>query len=338
MLRSDHVPPCTSLLHAAESRPLSSQHEKHNPMPERFSQPWVAIQRNPTSGSGARRRQLLDLVRRLRQLGLVPRMYSQRERLARVLEDDSRRASLRCIVAAGGDGTVRDAINRYPGLPLAILPMGTENLFARFAGLTRSGRQLADVIAHGAAIRIDAGEVNGQRFALMASFGVDAEVIEELDRRRNGNISHLSYVRPILSAFSRYRYPPLRVWIDEATEPRVGRQVILVNIPRYARGLRFATDAELDDGRLDVRIFERGSTWNMLRYLWHVWHGTHEALEDVQCMKGQRIRVESDEPVPLQVDGDPGGTTPADFTVARSALTILVPEAFAETHPHLRVP
>ena len=63
-------------------------------------------------------------------------------------------------LAAGGDGTVVDVVNRHPDLPLAVLPMGTENLLARFLGLPSSGRELAELIAEGCTRKIDIGRAN----------------------------------------------------------------------------------------------------------------------------------------------------------------------------------
>ena len=73
---------------------------------------WVAIQRNPRSGTGRRRRELVELCCALRRHGLVPRIFRDRAELdARVREPVSRQ-NLVAIVAAGGDGTVVDVVNR----------------------------------------------------------------------------------------------------------------------------------------------------------------------------------------------------------------------------------
>src|SRR5262245_59352110 len=92
---------------------------------------WVAIQRNPKSGSGLRRHRLLELVRELKSLGFRPRMFKNRLPMDAWLARPDIRENLACIVAAGGDGTVADVFNRHPGIRLAIMPLGTENLLAR---------------------------------------------------------------------------------------------------------------------------------------------------------------------------------------------------------------
>ena len=160
-------------------------------------EPWVAIQRNPKSGSGGARREVLDLVVNLRRLGLRPRIFTRRERLANALADPIRRKSLHCIVSAGGDGTFRDLINRYPGVRLALFPLGTENLVARFLKIPRHGSQVAEIIAAAHVTRFDLGLFGDHRFAVMASAGFDADVMHRAHARRTGLINRWSYLQPI---------------------------------------------------------------------------------------------------------------------------------------------
>ncbi len=285
--------------------------------------PWVAIQRNPKSGSGRARGELRRLIRQLKARGLRPRMFSDRRRMDRAL------AAAECdpvaVVSAGGDGTVGSVFGRFPNLPIAILPLGTENLIARYLGIARDGQAVADMIAAGKQRVLDSGWVNGQRFLIMAGFGLDAAVVHRMDQVRTGTISHLSYIQPIARSLRKYRYRPIRVWLDDAADPIVGAQVLIVNLPAYALGLPFAADARGDDGILDVRVFEKGSRFQMLKYCYKVSRRQHEAMPDVFCGTARRVRIEADEAVPAQVDGDPAGTTPAEIRVEPGTVCYLVP-------------
>lgn len=285
----------------------------------------VVIQRNPRSGTGAGRHELIDLVRELKRLGLRPRMFKNRERMAAWLAQPEIREQVVCVVAAGGDGTVCDVLNRYPGIPLCILPLGTENLAARYLRLPTSGKKLAAVIAAGKKRSLDLCQIGSRRFVLMASVGFDADVISRLHNSRKGNISRASYVQPILETIRKYGYPEVRLWIDDAPDPLRCRMAVIVNVPIYALGLSVARGATDNDGVLDVRLFQRGSAFQMVRYLCNVALGTHEQLADVQSVRGRRVRIEADVPVPIQVDGDSAGWTPVEISVLPAALDVLVP-------------
>lgn len=218
-----------------------------------------------------------------------------------------------------------DLINRHPDVPLALLPLGTENLLARYLEVPACGRTLAEMIAAGHRRRIDLCQVNSRRFAIMASIGFDADVVHRTHARRRGNITKFSYLQPIWESFRSYRHPGLRLTCDGESSPRSAKLAVLVNLPVYALGLKLAGSARDDDGLLDLRLFERGSAFHMLRYLSNIVLGGHERLGDVKTGRSAKIRVESDVPVPIQVDGDPAGWTPATIEVLPGALDVFVP-------------
>ena len=99
---------------------------------------------------------------------------------------------------------------------------------------------------------------------------------------------------------------------------------MVFNVPAYALQLPVARSARCDDGLFDVRVFQRGSTFHMLRYFGSLVLGTYERLPHVLDATGRRIRLDSDVPVPIQVDGDPAGWTPVEIRVLAAALEICV--------------
>jgi diacylglycerol kinase family enzyme len=292
---------------------------------------WVAIQRNPKSGSGARRFMLVELVSELKRLGFRPRLFKDRSRLEAWIANADVRAQLACIVAAGGDGTAADVFNRFPGVPIALLPLGTENLLARYLGIPASGKGVARMIAGGRVRVLDLCRLGERKFVLLASAGFDAEVIERLHQRRSGHISRLTYFQPILESLRKYQYPEIRVWIDDAPAPVTARWAAIVNVPIYALGFTLARGVRDSDGTVDVRLFRHGSAFQMAWYLCNVALGIHERLPDVESVPARRIRIESDVPVPIQVDGDPAGWTPAEISVVPAALQVIVPDESRES-------
>jgi len=270
---------------------------------------WVAIQRNPTSGRG-RRLPLLDFIRALREYGITPRLYSSRERLDAAVRDPARRASLHCLVAAGGDGTILDLVNRHPDIPVGVMPLGTENLLSKHFAIPRTGRGAAAVIAEGRVQPLDVGRIGERRFLIMASAGFDADVIHRAAAARSGTITRSHYLRPIWNSVRQFRHPVIRVFLDDDPEPVVGRLIVVANLPNYALRLRIAPDAQGNDGLFDVCVFQGGSTFQMLRYLSMVALRRHTALSDVIIRRARRVLLDPEYDVPVQVDGDPAGVAP----------------------------
>ena len=288
--------------------------------------PWVAIQRNPRSGSGKRRRFLFDLASALKRHDLRPHIFSQREILAERLKDPERRAALVAIVAAGGDGTLTDVANRFPGVPACPFPLGTENLLAKYLEIPLNGEAAARIIAAGNVRKFDVGQAGeGTKFLIMGSVGFDAEVIRRLHDSRRGNISHLSYVSPICRSVMSYSFPRLTVKADELPEPIEGSLVIVSNFPAYAFKLPVNPDAEPDDGLLTVRVFEKSGRWNFAKYSTLVTRRRHLERPDVRVFNTSSVSIETKATSPVQIDGDPFGTTPITFSCLPAQMELFVP-------------
>lgn len=293
-----------------------------------MSQPWVAIQRNPSSGSGKRAGRVIDLIQALKALGIQPRLYSRREQFDAAVREPARREQLVAAVAAGGDGTVLDLINRHPGLPICILPLGTENLLAKAFGIPRCGKTVANIIAEGHRQRIDSGWINGRRFLIMASAGFDAEVVQRVHAARGGgHVRHWTYVRPILNALFQYKPQKLRVTVDDQPTVHEGELVVVANLKSYALNLGLVPTAIGTDGILDARLFRTRSLWELLVQFARILSGRHERCPSVIPLHGKMMRIESDVLVPIQVDGDPAGTTPVEIRVEPLAVEFILPRS-----------
>ena len=284
----------------------------------------VPILANPRAGSGKSRRIVEELVIALRGRGLIPMVCWQREELGAILAS-SARDEVRCAVAAGGDGTLLEVINRASGIPVTVLPLGNENLVARHCGIARSGRTVAEIVAGGLVRRYDLARVNGRLFCLMASVGLDADVVHRVHRRRRGHVNRLSYAIPLLQAVQNYRFPAVDVEIEDTGERLRGATIFLFNLPEYALRLPIAAGGSAVDGLLDLFVFERPGVLELLRYLAAVVTRQHRNLPDLQHRQVRRVRLSASGAAPVQTDGDPAGQLPGTIEVVPGALPLVVP-------------
>ncbi|MEO1984751.1 MAG: diacylglycerol kinase family protein [Fuerstiella sp.] len=290
----------------------------------------VVIQRNPTSGSGRGAKQIVILIRALRRLGYRVRLFGSRERLDQFVAHSAVQQQLRCLVAAGGDGTVSGLANRHSDFPIATLPLGTENLMARYLQIACCGESVAQLVHKLATACFDTAFADDQRFLLMTSVGVDADVVRRLHRVRTGNIRHLSYVKPILQSFCGYAFPRLSVHSPDGELLGEGTHVIVTNIPAYGFRMPFSPQADPQDGLLDVRIFRQAGRITTLIHALRTRLGFGDKRGDVQRFTASEIEIRSaaDE-TPAQCDGDPAPCCPLNISVAPASMTMVVPE----THP-----
>jgi diacylglycerol kinase family enzyme len=298
----------------------------------------VLVVTNPVAGAGPRGRVVHQIVASLEAAHLAPELIHDLDELESRADRYHQAGQLRAIVAAGGDGTVAEVANRtQPGVPITVFPLGTANLLAGYLGMDDDPAHLAQTLLDGRLRRIDAGRANGRLFVLMVGCGFDADVVRRVHARRTpAGITYWTYARPILEAIRSYRYPDLRVYCERAqhgetaSECIVARWVFVTNLPCYAGGLRMSPEAVGDDGLLNVATFKNGSLWHGLRYLGYVRFGRASTSRDYHAMAVTRVRIESDEPVSYQLDGDPGGMLPLVVEVLPGRLTLLQPPSAGE--------
>lgn len=293
----------------------------------------VLISVNPKAGARSSQTIVVQAAEMLRESGYQVEIPPDIDRLAETAAAKLENGTLRAVVAAGGDGTVSLVVNRtLPGVPVIVLPLGTENLLAKYLKLKAEPASLCETIRRGAFVRLDAAQANERIMLLMLSAGFDAAVVQRVEQKRSGHIRRRAYVKPIFEMIRSYEYPELRIYLDlEEQSAATGPQIIakwsfVVNLPCYAMGLGIAPDAVGTDGKLDVCTFKEGSLWKGLKYLTGVVMRRHEKWDDCVTRRVRRIRIESDAQVPYQVDGDIGGYLPVDIEVLPQRLTLLVPE------------
>lgn len=299
----------------------------------------VLLFANPIAGRGRGLKIARRVEEHLRASGFEVRSFLERP-------EEIRREQLHCpvpataAIAVGGDGTLRavaDMLLRCevsPVPPLLVVPLGTANLMGRHLGIDWDVRdwrgqlpdRLVQVLQLRRIVRLDAARANDRLFLLMAGVGIDGQIVHELARVRRGPIDLTSYVLPAALALTGYSYPAIRVEIDgsPAFGPAPG-MAFIGNVPEYGTGFPILTQARSDDGLLDICILPCRSRAEALRLLLHAAVGEHLLAGGVIYAKAKTVRVSSDEPVPVQVDGDASGHTPLDIRLLPQRLPFIVP-------------
>ncbi len=301
----------------------------------------VLILANPKAGSGPAHHRLERFLAALSRWRLKGHLVADRAEIGPRADELHRAGRLRAVVSAGGDGTAAETINRIAaGIPIALFPLGTENLLARYLDMPREPEDLAEIIAVGTTIQHDAGNASGRLFAIMIGCGFDAEVVRRVHLERDGHITRLRYLKPIWDSIRSYEYPQMRISYESASTNGGGsvdggdwttidaRFAFIVNVPRYALGLRFVPEAQADDGQLDLCTFSGGSFFHGLWYLGNLLLDKHRRLPDCTVRPVRRLRIESDRPVPYELDGDASGFLPLDVEIEPNRLTLIVPPSW----------
>jgi diacylglycerol kinase (ATP) len=239
------------------------------------------------------------------------------------------------VISVGGDGTLRGVVDRFlvdggESPPVLPIPLGTTNLMSRHLGMKWPAAQIASgvvaTIAQEKIVRLDAGRANGELFLLMAGVGIDAHIIHLLESLRAGPIDLGSYVLPAALTFAGFSFPSITVIVDDATVlPNAPAVAFVGNIREYGTGFPILTKARPDDGLLDICIIPCRDRRGLVEMLLLVGAGEHLLHENVVYVRGRRVRIESNEVVPVQLDGDAAGHTPLQIEVLPGRVPFLVP-------------
>lgn len=254
---------------------------------------------------------------------------------ATALASDAASSGHEVVLVAGGDGTINEAVNALVGTDtaLGVLPVGTGNMWAKQLGLPFHAlanplrlREAATGLVESTVRRIDVGKANDRYFLCWAGVGLDAQVATELEPRprHSKRLGALSYV--IATILIARDFPGIRsrVVLDGTVIRRRTLLILVSNIQLYC-GLPVVREARLDDGLLDVFVFEGLGLQYAVRHLMKMI--SHRYLQDPRIVHRQARRVEvlTEWASPVQADGDPIGTTPVILTVVPRALKVLVP-------------
>jgi len=281
---------------------------------------------NPVSGRSRIGLRLRQIARRARRNGARLTIHEtlfagHATRMARELG-----AGGGLIVAVGGDGTVREVVAGLVGQPspLAVIPAGTENLFAREFGYRNDVEAFWSLVEGGERFPIDVGRCNERLFLSIIGVGFDGLAVEHLHRVRRGHISHLHYFWPLWRSFWEYTFPAIRVHVDGADFFAGPGLAFVGNLPRYAIGLRVCQMARCDDGLLDVCVYPCSWRGKLLVHSWRTLLSRHLSAGDALYRQCRHVRVESDEPVPVQCDGDLAGPLPVEASLVDAPVTLLL--------------
>jgi len=277
----------------------------------------------------------LDLLRRTIEEGLAtagwpaPAWYeTTKEDPGRGQAEAAVRDGAELIFACGGDGTVTAVVTALAGtdVALAVLPAGTGNLLAANLGLESDPATGVQVALDGGRRRIDVGTVEDRCFVVMAGMGFDAQMLEGTSETVKKAVGWPAYV---VGALKHLRDRPMRVRIqidDRPPMPRRPRSVIVGNVGRLQGGLRLLSEAEPDDGRLDVAILSPRNLAHWVSLGWTILRRT-ERRPLIETYTAERVTVVSNQRQPRQLDGDliePGRTL--KIGIRHRALLLCVPQ------------
>jgi diacylglycerol kinase (ATP) len=239
------------------------------------------------------------------------------------------------LVVIGGDGTVNEVVNGVAGTgaEIAVLPNGTGQDFARTHGIPSGLDDAVRVVLDGATRTIDLGRVEcegseSRFFANVGSAGMSGSVARRANSMTKRFGGRATFFYALTREFLAWQNTRVVLELDEGVR-REGpmHDVIVANGRFHGGGMKLAPEAEQDDGKLDVVTIGDVNKLDFLTTAPKLYSGRYLSHPKVELLRSSSVGVSADAPLPLEVDGEPIGTTPARFEVVRAALRLRVPAA-----------
>lgn len=245
---------------------------------------------------------------------------------------------LDALVVVGGDGSLNRALPALVGkrTALAVLPAGTANVWAQelsLPGLTWTRIMALEESAHRlfrAQIRqVDVGLCNGIPFLLWAGVGLDAFIVHHIEPRKpwEKNLALAHYAAK--AVWQATIWHGMNLNVQTGSEQLSGQFTLAVvsNIRLYAGGLaKLSPNALMDDGIMELWLFEGSSLEDTVKQAWNLWSGRHVQSDRVRCIPFRKSTLESDSPLFVQLDGEPEqGNGSITIEVLPGAVRILTP-------------
>ena len=235
------------------------------------------------------------------------------------------------VVVGGGDGTVSFAAGRLAGtrIVLGVLPLGTANDLARTLEIPGDLAGACAALAGGKVVDIDMGRVNGQPFLNVASVGLSVGVTETLSPRLKRYLGPLAYGIAAVRAYARHK--PFRARLEfpdgdhETLELENLLQVAVGNGRHYGGGNAVSPTAGIDDHTLDIYAIPGAPLREHIRIARMLKDGSFVERNGVYHRTTRCVRLVTEPPMPVNLDGEIATVTPADFTVERNAVHVVVP-------------
>ena len=293
---------------------------------------------NPASAGGSTGRRWPEIAHRAAALGLTgDALISEEQGQLAALAAEAAREGAELLVVVGGDGSVNEVVNGIAGIAdveLAVIPRGTGWDFVRTYGISRDLDTAVETARNGVVREIDLGLVSYRTwagadarayFANVASAGISGAIAQRANEASKALGGKISYYWATLAVFARWQTGEMRVSVDD--EIRGGRMIdVVVANGRYlGGGMMMCPEAEPDDGLFDALVIGDVTKRDLLFVLPKTYRGKHLPHPRLESLRGRVITVDADEPLPIELDGEQPGTTPARFEVVPRALRLRVP-------------
>jgi len=232
---------------------------------------------------------------------------------------------VKCIIAVGGDGTMHEVVNglkKVPSVPIAYIPAGSGNDFARGTNSKKKPAKLfQDIVKRSYAKDYWCGSYltdkrkpsNRRVFASNIGFGFDAEIAQRANRSsykkwlNKLGIGFLSYVIALIQTIFRFEPKEVELTLDGETRKVQNVWMITTGVHGYyGGGMKILPSAKMNRDSFHILLIEDISKWRVLAVFLSVFWGGHIKFDEVTVLQANSLTINGDTSLTYHVDGQTG--------------------------------
>ncbi len=266
----------------------------------------ISVVVNPVAGGKKDKSQLIARLTKLlsapgRSLSI---QYTEKSGDANRLAREAVQQNSQLVVVIGGDGTVNEVGSALvdTDVPMAIIPRGSGNGFARTLRLPPQLEDAAALINDGAISLIDVGQANERYFFMLMGVGFDARIGERFNA--HSSRGPLPYFYLSAKEFFNYRPAPLQINFNGKALALAPFMIIIANAQQFGNNARIAPHAILNDGLLDICIVRRLSFFDLLFALPKLFSGRIHNYSGVEFYQAQQVQLQRERADFINLDGE----------------------------------
>ena len=226
------------------------------------------------------------------------------------------------------------------GVDLATIPLGTGMDFGRTYGIPTKFEDAVRVALEGEPRTIDAGRVRYRTwaggealrwFANVGSVGMSGAVAQRANGMSKALGGKVTFFYALTRVFLEWDNTEVVVTLDDGERRGRMHDVIVANGVWHGGGMMLAPEAKSDDGLFDVVFIGDVGKVDFLTTAPKIYKGRHVAHPKVEVVRSARVDVDATDHLPIEVEGEQVGTTPARFEVVPGALRVRVPSSSSKS-------
>lgn len=254
-----------------------------------------------------------------------------------IVQDGIKRG-FRKFVCIGGDGTLNEIINGIMTqscvasneIFLGIIPTGTGNDWCKTHNISNDLHDSLDIILNEKSILQDVGKikfinslVEEKYFINVAGIGFDAVVANNVNfDKSRGKFGKILFFKNLFKSLNKYESKLCTIQIDKDVM-KFDVFSISIGIGKFnGGGMKQMPLADPRDGLFDITLIPKISKFDVFRYSPMLYSGKFLKHPKIHTFKCKTINIFSSNNLFVEVDGEFGGTIPAEISILPQAVNV----------------